>query len=290
MATSPKRTKSTLEKLQVGILGNGFVGSAIVKGFVLHAIVRIFDVNPQRSTHSFKETVNNSDVIFLSVPTPMKRNSGEIDVEILDSVIDRISRENFREDNVLVIKSTVVPGTVERYMKDYPNLNIVFSPEFLTERAAHLDFINASRIILGGKKEDVNKVEKAFRVRFPYKRIIKTDVTTAQFIKYMANCFFSTKISFMNEMKQASDAMGADWKEVMEGFIADGRIGNSHLEVPGHDGSKGFGGKCFPKDLNAFICALTRAGVKPIVLQSAWDKNIEVREVHDWLDIEGATS
>jgi UDPglucose 6-dehydrogenase len=208
----------------------------------------------------------------------------------MDSVVEKVNDVNKRKDNVLVIKSTVIPGTVERYVENYPELNIVFSPEFLTERAANLDFINASRIVLGGKKEDVDKVEKAFRTRFPYKKIIKTDITTAQFIKYMANCFFSTKISFMNEMKQASDAMGVDWGKAMDGFVSDGRIGNSHLEVPGHDGSMGFGGKCFPKDLNAFICALTGVGVKPTVLQSVWDKNIEVREEHDWLDIEGATS
>jgi UDPglucose 6-dehydrogenase len=220
----------------------------------------------------------------------MRLSSGEIDLSIMNDIIDNIDKTNNRRDNVVVIKSTVVPGTVEKYVQAYPNMNIVFSPEFLTERAANLDFINASRIVLGGRTEDVNKVEKAFRVRFPYKRIIKTDITTAQFIKYMANCFFSTKISFMNEMRQAADAMEVDWSDTMEGFVSDGRIGNSHLEVPGHDGSRGFGGKCFPKDLNAFICLLERVGVDPTVLQAVWDKNIEVREDHDWLDIEGATS
>jgi UDPglucose 6-dehydrogenase len=282
--------KKDEKSLQVGILGNGFVGSAIANGFALHSDVRIFDVNPRRSTHTFEETVNDSDVIFLSVPTPMKIETGVIDLSIMDSVVERVSNVNRRNDNVLVIKSTVVPGTVEKYVEGYPNLNIVFSPEFLTERAANLDFINASRIVLGGKKIDVDKVEKAFRVRFPYKNIIKTDLTTAQFTKYMANCFFSTKISFMNEMRQAAESMNVDWEKAMEGFVSDGRIGNSHLDVPGHDGNCGFGGKCFPKDLNAFINALEKVGVNPTVLKSVWDKNLEVREHHDWLDIEGATS
>jgi len=106
----------------------------------------------------------------------------------------------------------------------------------------------------------------------------------------MANCFFSTKISFMNEMLQAATAMGVNWNSAMEGFVSDGRIGNSHLEVPGHDGSLGFGGKCFPKDLNAFICALKEADVNPIVMQAVWEKNMEVRQNHDWLEIDGATS
>lgn len=278
------------QKPSIGIIGNGFVGSAIANGFALHANVRIYDVNPERSTHSFTETVNNSDVMFLSVPTPMKMTNGEIDLSIMDSAVSDIANANKRHDNVLVIKSTVVPGTVEKYVDQYPGLNIVFSPEFLTERAATLDFINASRVVLGGNTENVEKVESVFRSRFPYKRIIKTDLTTAQFTKYMANCFFSTKISFMNEMKQAADAMSVDWEKAMEGFVADGRIGNSHLDVPGHDGSLGFGGKCFPKDLNAFIKSLESSGVSPTVLKAVWEKNMEVRKYHDWLEIDGATS
>jgi len=283
-------SKEGRDIFKIGIVGNGFVGSSIASGFSLHFEVKIFDVNPQRSTHSLDDTVNDSDVIFLSVPTPMRLASGEIDLGILDDIIDKISEINKREDNVLVIKSTVVPGTIEKYADQNPNLNIVFSPEFLTERAARLDFINASRVVLGGDKKDINKVEAVFRVRFPYIRIIKTDVTTAQFIKYMANCFFSTKISFMNEMLQAAEALNVDWNVAMEGFISDGRVGNSHLEVPGHDGSRGFGGKCFPKDLNAFICKLSDVGVKPTVLQAVWDKNMEVRKNYDWLNIDGATS
>jgi len=278
------------KKPNIGILGNGFVGSAIANGFSLHSIVRTYDINPELSTHSLYDTVNNSDVLFLSVPTPMRIESGKIDLTIIDSVVRDVSKANKRSDNVLVIKSTVVPGTVERYVRDYPDLNIVFSPEFLTERAANLDFINASRIVLGGDKENVDRVERVFRNRFPYKLIIKTDLTTAQFIKYMANCFFSTKISFMNEMKQAAKAMQVDWDKAMEGFVSDGRIGNSHLDVPGHDGSRGFGGKCFPKDLNAFIKAMENEGVSPTVLKAVWDKNMEVRDNHDWLEIDGATS
>ena len=73
----------------------------------------------------------------------------------------------------------------------------------------------------------------------------------------------------------------------MDGFISDGRIGNSHLDVPGHDGSLGFGGKCFPKDLNAFINLFESIGINPTVMKAAWDKNLEVRQNHDWEEIEG---
>ena len=92
----------------------------------------------------------------------------------------------------------------------------------------------------------------------------------------------------MNEMKQAAIAGDINWQDAMAGFVSDGRIGNSHLDVPGHDGSHGFGGKCFPKDLNAFIHYFKTMGVNPTVMLAAWEKNLEVRESHDWLDIEGA--
>jgi UDPglucose 6-dehydrogenase len=205
-------------------------------------------------------------------------------------VFENISKINEREDNIFIVKSTVTPGTVEALIKAYPNLDIIHSPEFLTERNARLDFINAPRIILGGEENLLDETEKLFRSRFPYIKIIKTDVTSAQFIKYMANCFFATKVSFMNEMKQAADKLGVKWDDAMHGFISDGRIGNSHLDVPGHDGSLGFGGKCFPKDLNAFIGLFEELGVEPKVMRAAWQKNLEVRNNHDWREIEGAVS
>ena len=280
--------------MNIGIIGNGFVGSAIVSGFSLHANVKIYDAKPELSTHSLYDVVNESDYVFIGVPTPMKTvTGGEIVLDIMDSVFESIvsvkKSESFSYENVVfIIKSTVIPGTVEKYKRMYPNLRIVFNPEFLTERSARLDFINSSRVVLGGEPSDVDSVEELYRVRFPHKQIIKTDVATAQFIKYMCNCFFSVKVSFMNEMKQAAVAGDINWKDAMAGFVSDGRIGNSHLDVPGHDGSHGFGGKCFPKDLNAFIHYFKTMGINPTVMLAAWEKNLEVRESHDWLDIEGA--
>ena len=278
----------------IGIIGNGFVGSAIVSGFSLHADIKIYDSKPTLSTHTLFDVVNSTQYVFIGVPTPMKTvTGGEIVLDIMDSVFEEIiavtkTDEFSYDDVVFIIKSTVVPGTVEKYQRKYPNLRIVFNPEFLTERSARLDFINSSRIVLGGNYRDVAAVEELYRDRFPHKKIIKTDVATAQFIKYMCNCFFAVKVSFMNEMKQAATSGNIDWPSAMDGFITDGRIGNSHLDVPGHDGSYGFGGKCFPKDLNAFISYFKSLGIDPMLMKAAWEKNLEVRKDHDWLDIEGA--
>jgi len=281
---------------QIGIVGNGFVGSAIAAGFALHANVRIFDKDPKRSIHTLSETVSESDFVFVSVPTPMKYvDGGEIDLAILDSALHEImtveKNENFSfEKTIFIIKSTVIPGTTERYTKRYPQARFIFNPEFLTERSANLDFINAARIILGGAPSDVAAVADLYRDRFPYTKIIKTDARSAEFTKYMCNCFFTTKISYMNEMFLLSSKIGCDWDKVMEGFIADGRIGNSHLEVPGHDGDYGFGGKCFPKDINAFIGLFHDTDIDPLVLRAVWERNKSVRTDINWAKIKGAVS
>lgn len=273
----------------LGIIGNGFVGSSVAFGFSLTADVKIYDVDARKSTHTFKEVVD-CDIVFVCVPTPMSLQNRSIDLSIMDEVFEDISNINRRDDNIFIIKSTTTPGSIETYIDKYKNLNIIHSPEFLTERTARLDFINTSRIVLGGAPSNTKKVKDFFRTRFPTTKIIETDVTTAQFIKYMNNTFFAVKVSFMNELKQAADVFGIDWEDAMHGFMSDGRVGNSHVDVPGHDGSLGFGGKCFPKDLNAFIECFKRAGIDPKVMTAAWEKNLEVREKHDWKDIAGATS
>jgi nucleotide sugar dehydrogenase len=277
--------------MKIGIIGNGFVGSAIMHGFILHLDdIMIYDKDPKRSTHSMKDLVNKSDVIFICVPTPMFE-SGECDLSIVESVTKELSGYDCINKKVIVIKSTVVPGTTEGLAEKYPEMNFVFNPEFLTERKARLDFINTSRIVLGSNNQLANNVvEKLYRLRFPYTKIIKTDFGTAQLIKYMANCFFATKVSFMNEMYQVCKAIEGDWESALEGFITDGRIGNSHIDVPGHDGDFGFGGKCFPKDLNAMIKCAEALGVSPDVMKGAWEKNKQVRKDLDWYDIPGAVS
>ena len=279
--------------MKIGIIGNGFVGSAIMQGFILHTDdMMIYDKDSKRSTHRLEELALQCDVVFVCVPTPMYE-SGECDLSIVENVVDEFMSFVSRKQT-LVIKSTVVPGTTEKLAKKYednPYVSFVFNPEFLTERKARLDFINTSRIVLGSDNEvALQQVEDLYKLRFPYTKIIKTDFGTAQLIKYMANCFFTTKVSFMNEMHQICNAIDGNWETAVEGFITDGRIGNSHIDVPGHDGDFGFGGKCFPKDLNAMIKRSEELGVNPTVMKAAWEKNKEIRKDLDWYDIPGAVS
>jgi nucleotide sugar dehydrogenase len=279
-------------KVSIGIIGNGYVGGSLVNGFKDFFETKIFDNDVKRSLDSFDTVINTTDFIFVCVPTPMSiQNGGRVDPSIVEDVLAKISTNLNKGNNpLIIIKSSLPPGAVEKLIVKFSNLDIVFNPEFLTEKNADKDFINATRVLIGGEKHLCEKLAALYRKRFKDKKIIQTDVTTAQYVKYMCNCFFSVKVSFMNEMFQAAQALGVNWKDACEGFVSDGRVGLSHLDVPGHDGFYGFGGKCFPKDINAFINVLTDNGVDPVMLRAAWEKNLQVREQHDWEDIPGAVS
>ena len=281
---------------KIGIVGKGFVGSAVQFGFSPNvgcdAEVRVYDIDPNKSTHSLEETVHESDFIFLSVPTPSNED-GSINIDIVDSTLNDISElsndYNWVNDHVVLLRSTVIPGTTAKLQKKYSDLNIVFNPEFLTERSAKFDFINQSRFILGGSSDYyVDKVGELFKWRFGESvSILETNYETAEMIKYMNNCFFSTKISFMNEMYQISKKSNVNWEQAVSGFVTDGRIGHSHLNVPGHDGKFGFGGSCFPKDVRAMIKYAEEIGVDVNVLKGVWETNLKVRPEKDWENLKG---
>jgi len=275
----------------IGIIGRGFVGSAVGAGMSdstgFSSKIRVYDKDESKSTHSLEDVVNKSSIVFISVPTPTTK-SGIIDLSIVESLFESISKMSSNNDCVFLLRSTVVPGTTETLANKFPKLNIVFNPEFLTERSAFFDFINQSRVILGGKKEHTKKVKNLYKERFgSYLPVIETSYETAELIKYMNNLFFATKVSFLNEMYEVAHKMNIDWETAVEGFVLDGRIGHSHLSVPGPDGKFGFGGSCFPKDIQAFIDFSKSLGLNPSVLEGAWDTNLRVRPEKDWEKLKG---
>ena len=288
---------------KIGIVGRGFVGSAVEFGFSPQTgcdvdDLYIYDKDKSRSLHSLEDLVLYSDFIFLSVPTPSNED-GSINLSYVEDALQRISEitaEIEQEispvptdlDNIVLIRSTVTPGTTKSLQQKYQNLRLVFNPEFLTERSANFDFISQPRFILGGKKNHTSKVEKLFRHRFGKTiSIIKTDFQTAELVKYACNTFFATKISFLNEIKLIAEKVGANWEDVIESLIRDGRVGNSHLNVPGPDGKLGFGGSCFPKDIMALIAFAKQKGIEPHTLNGVWETNLNVRPEKDWENLLG---
>ena len=269
-----------MKKFKVGIIGNGFVGQAISFAFSSVADMYIFDTDPLKTINSL-DSVHNCDFVFVCVPTPMFKD-GNQDLSYVQSVFEKATNKP-----IYILKSTVLPGTTDQLSEKYYDIKIIFSPEFLTERTAKLDMLTQSRIILGGELRLTEKAKKLFHNRFKIKNIIQTDSKTAELIKYMNNTFFATKVSIMNEFKLLCDKIGASWEDALKGFVSDGRIADSHLDVPGHDGKLGYGGTCFPKDVNALLSFSKKYDIKLNTILGGWKTNLKVRHEKDWEKKEG---
>ena len=269
-----------MKKFKVAVMGNGFVGEAISFAFSSVSDLHVFDIDPLKS-FSDLESVHNCDFVFICVPTPMFQD-GSQDLSFVESTFEKATSKP-----VYIIKSTILPGTTEQLSKKYSNFKIIFSPEFLTERTAKLDMLTQSRIILGGEFSLTEKVKILFNQRFKNKNIIQTDSKTAELIKYMNNTFFATKVSIMNEFKLLCDKIEANWEDALKGFASDGRIGDSHLNVPGHDGKFGYGGTCFPKDVNALLFFSKKYGIELNTVKGGWKTNLKVRQEKEWEENEG---
>jgi UDPglucose 6-dehydrogenase len=235
----------------------------------------VYDINPLKSIDDL-ESIHKCDFVFICVPTPMFVD-GSQDLSYVESSFDKATNKP-----IYILKSTVLPGTTEKLSKKYSGSKIIFSPEFLTERTAKIDMLTQSRIILGGELSLTKKAKSLFQQRFKIKNIIQTDSKTAELTKYMNNTFFATKISIMNEFKMLSNKIGANWEDALKGFVSDGRIGDSHLDVPGHDGKLGYGGTCFPKDVNALLSFSQKHDIELNTINGGWKTNLKVRPEKEW--------
>jgi len=279
--------------MKVGIIGQGFVGSAIREGLKDFYEISTYDIDPDKCNSTHQEVCLTSNIIFVCIPTPM-RKSGECDTRLLEKVVLRIDSEcrNSVEKNspTLVLKSTIPPGTTKK-INNSISLDVCFSPEFLTEANSFNDFKNQTRIIIGGDPSincrGAKKVKSMFRKPFPEIPIVITKSETAEMVKYFINCFLATKVTFANEMYQICSAANIDFDKICEYALYDPRIGKSHLSVPGPDGDLGFGGHCFPKDLAAMIYFGSENDVVTSFLGSVQKKNNHLRSDRDWEKMKG---
>ena len=268
----------------IGIIGQGFVGNAIYQKFKNYYNVLTFDLDNTKCNSTESELIEKSEIIFVCLPTPMNQD-GSCNIDIVESVIKKINDTS--KDKIVVIKSTIVPGTTDKLNSKYENITIAFNPEFLTERNAIDDYENQNRIILGGPRTATTKLKQVFSKVFPKAEIIKTDSTHAEMVKYLINTFLSVKVSFANEIYQLCGKLSIDYDKVVEYATHDERLGNSHWSVPGHDGDYGFGGHCFPKDLSALISLTNELGTLNNVLDATKKTNDNVRVDRDWENMKG---
>lgn len=265
---------------RIGIIGYGFVGQAVEYGFSNHEI-HIYD--KYKNFETLEETVKNSDYIFICLPSPIKEDETGIDLSIMNEGIGEVAKLTKGTDKIIIIKSTVVPGTTTGYIKKYPENLFCFNPEFLREASFLQDFVNADRIVIGATNDQVSRRMSAlYQAVLPLAPIFQTDPTSAEMVKYMANCFLATKVIFANEMAEICEKLEIKYEEVKKMVVGDKRILDSHLDITT---LKGFGGKCFPKDLLALRAMAKNKGVDTKILDAVWSKNLKIRKAKDWEEI-----
>ena len=229
-------------------------------------------------TTSYSEGLDNAEFIFIAVNTPTGTSAGGADMRFVESAARGIARE-LDHYAVIINKSTVPVGSgdvVSRII--HANLSrpdvrfgVVSNPEFLREGSAVHDFQYPDRIVLGSSdREAAHQVAKLYLpLRAPF---VITDLYTAEMIKYASNAFLATKISFINEIAQICERLGADVKEVAAGMGFDSRIGRVGL-----DAGLGFGGSCFPKDVRALAHMADESGLHPQMLHAVMEINHDQR-------------
>jgi UDPglucose 6-dehydrogenase len=229
-------------------------------------------------TTSYQEALKNSLFVFICVGTPQGVD-GEADLQYVRQAAESIA-EHMEHRLIIINKSTVPVGTgdwvadIVRETQPHPiPFSVVSCPEFLREGSALLDFMNPDRTVLGSLDRDA--ADEVARLHLPLRApIVITDLRTAEMIKYASNAFLATKISFINEIANICEALGADVKEVAVGMGLDKRIGRFFL-----DAGIGYGGSCFPKDVSALKHMATVQGKHPQLLQAVTDINTYQRRL-----------
>lgn len=265
------------KEFKLGIIGKGFVGSAVSDGF---SNVEQYVVDPRISEdNTIDKLVSEFDppLTFVCVPTP-PNDDGSVNVDIVSEVLQELDDNEYK--GIVVVKSTIIPDYLHVFKRSF-RLKIVYNPEFLTESNASADFVNPNMQVLGGKFKDCVIVEKAYN-RYSDVRVVptfKVDLSTASLIKYTINSWLATKVVFFNEIQklQQSSSSMVSWNQFTDMLTRDPRMGDSHMKVPGPDGEYGFGGHCFPKDTEALIHYAQSKNIKLSLLEKAVSKNKKLR-------------
>jgi UDPglucose 6-dehydrogenase len=287
---------------KISIVGSGYVGLVTGMGFVkLGNHVTFIDIDENKiklinenkppiyeegledlmkeykgnyqATSDYRSSIMNTEATFISVGTPTA-DDGSIDLTFIKKVSEEIGKilKEKTDRHVVVVKSTVIPGTTEEVVKPrleefsgktaFTDFGLAMNPEFLREGIALEDFLNPDRIVIGYKdeytRELMDKIYEPFKVKKHF-----VDIKTAEMIKYTANGFLATKISFANEIGNMCKRLGIDTYEVFEGVYSDHRIAPFAFRS-----GAGFGGSCFPKDVKALIKKSESLGEEPRILNA----------------------
>jgi UDPglucose 6-dehydrogenase len=239
--------------LRIGIIGHGYVGSAISWSHRADdLIIRDPKIKDSASLDQFKDC----DAIYVCVPSPPvdpSLENGHCDSSILEQTLKELLFVMIDNPIPIICKTTAPPSVYARLQEQYPT--IVYCPEFLTAVNAVNDYANADYCVLGGDYDWAVKAREVIRHGRPMvqEKFTIVPIKVAALFKYMMNSYLATRVTFMNDFKLLADAEGIEWNDLVYLAKHDGRIGYSHMDVPGPDGQYGWGGACFPKDIAAIL-------------------------------------
>lgn len=220
--------------MKIGIIGCGFIGGALKRWIEEHnPSVTIKVSDPAKG---FFDSMSDIDVVFVSIHIPTETD-GTQDLSVLTDIIEHLP------DVPIFIRTTILPGT-SGALSEKTGKRVYFMPEFLTERTAYADFC-AHPMIFSAEPEMLSKI-------FAGKKYIVMSSLEAEITKYAHNVFGALKVTYFNGIYNLCKNKGLDYNKVHEGILLSGYINDMHTHVPGPDGKLGYGGKCFPKDVNAF--------------------------------------
>ena len=247
--------------MKILIVGFGFVGKALKHILETNPDNRIDIVDPAYSDFTIAQS-DTPSFAFVCVPTP-EGSDGSCDYSLVAQVVGEIKAHH--PTVYIVVKSTVTPDGVDRLLQIDPDL--VYNPEFLTAANAQEDMRNSSFHLIGNNGEPGQVLSLLYwstAMRKPVPHIYMS-AKAAAFTKYAINSFLALKVAYFNELHAVAQSAGLDWEEIVLGIRQDPRVGISHTQVPGPDGSFGFGGACFPKDTQAFVKFAELNGTAPIL-------------------------
>lgn len=279
--------------IKVGIIGHGVVGKNTGKIFSSSPNdIRLlkYDKFKHGIWDSIEEISAVCDFIFVCLPTPMS-SAGQIDLTYIENTLANMASHIGSNKPIIIIRSTAVSGSCDKYAAFFSNLNIAFVPEFLTEKNPWEDTVNATRIVIG-----TDSIAIFFAIKSLFEIFYKNSIqyihmsrSEAEMYKYACNYMLSMSVLAANELYFICQAAGIDYSIIQQNLIYDKRIG-SFTVVPGYDGDYGVGGKCFPKDVAALAYLAKEKGYSPEFLEKAIEFNLRIRTHHDWLEIPGAIS
>lgn len=268
-----------IKQNSIGIMGAGMVGGA-VKSFFSSAVI----YSPSKQLDSIAK-VAESQFVFICVPTPYREG---LDLSMMDDAIENVVKHLIDKDNqLIVIKSTAWPGVTQKYQDKYPEVNFAFNPEFLRDRTASEDFAHPDQQIIGftTKTKDHPLVKSLMEIlpQSPYQSFMPSE--TAELVKYGDNSFLALRVIFANQIYDVCQVLGIDYDEVKEAVKADKRIGTSHWEIMHTEESlkqnkskpyRGYGGKCYPKDVSTLIFEGNKLGIDVSLFERAREVNFKL--------------